>query len=210
MRLIALIACFGFVLLLLAACGSEESIPNSASTLVSPESSHQARQIPADPDQDAAILEQGGNINLALWLAQSGMGPSIVGDPTAVCGGIMTYRAALEAVGSGIRLGPSQAWKLDREVYVYLFEGEFTDSMTGTELVNDWAQKFVMFDAETAKSYSETTRREPARRAVPQLQPIRILDHEKDVAPREVAGVDRPPPVAEPPATVAPGYEDDE
>ena len=135
-------------------------------------------------------MEQGGNINLALWLAQSGMGPSIVGDPTAVYGGIMTYRAALEAVGSGIRLGPSQAWKLDREVYVYLFEGEFTDSMTGTELVTDWAQKFVMFDAETGESYSETTSREPARRDVSQLQPIRILDHVKGVAPREVA-IDR-------------------
>ena len=209
MRFIALIACFGFVLLLLAACGSEESIPKSASTLVSPESSPKAQRMPAGPDQDAAILEQGGNINLALWLAQSGMGPSIVGEPTAVYGGIMTYRAALEAVGSGIRLGPSQAWRLDREVYVYLFEGEFTDSMTGTELVTDWAQKFVMFDAETGKSYSETTRREPARRAVPQLQPIRILDHEKDVAPREV-NIDRTPPVAQPPATAAPRHLDDE
>ena len=162
-----------------------------------------------DPDQGTAILEEGRNINWALSLAQSGMGPSIVGDPTAVYGGIMTYRAALEAVGSGVRPGPSQAWKLDREVYVYLFEGEFTDSMTGTELVTDWAQKFVMFDAETGESYSETTRREPARRDVSQLQQIRIHDHVKGVAPREV-NIDRTPPVAEPPATVAPGYEDDE
>ena len=109
MRHIVLIACFGFVLLLLAACGIEESIPNSASTLVSPESSPQAQRTQADPDRDTAILEEGGNINLALWLAQSGMGPSIVGDPTAVYGGIMTYRAALEAVGSGARPRPSQA-----------------------------------------------------------------------------------------------------
>ena len=94
----------------------------------------------------------------------------------------MTYRAALEAVGSGIRLGPSQAWRLDREVYVYLFEGEFTDSMTGTQLVTDWAQTIIFIDAETGESYSETTRREPARRAVPQLQPIRIHDHVKGVA----------------------------
>ena len=108
--------------------------------------------MPAGPDQGAAILEEGGNINLARWHAQSGMGPSIVGDPTAVYGGIMTYRAALEAVGSGVRPGPSQAWKLDREVYVYLFEGEFTESMTGTELVTDWAQKSVIFDAETGES----------------------------------------------------------
>ena len=135
--------------------------------------------MPAGPDQDAAILEEGGNINLALWLAQSGRGPAIVGDPTAAYGGIMTYRAALEAIGSGISLGPSQAWQLDREVYVYLFEGEFTDSMTGTELVTDWAQKFIMFDAETGESYSETTRREPGRRDVSQLQQIRILDHVK-------------------------------
>ena len=47
MRLIALIACFAFALTLLAACGNGESIPT-----------------PAVPDQDAAILEQGGNINL--------------------------------------------------------------------------------------------------------------------------------------------------
>ena len=210
MRRIALIACFAIALPLMAACGSEESIPNSASTLVSPESSPQAQRMPAGPDQDAAILEQGGNINLALWLAQSGMGPSIVGDPTAVYGGIMTYRAALEAVRSGIRLGPSQAWRLDREVYVYLFEGEFTDSMTGTQLVTDWAQKSVIFDAETGGSYAETTSRESGRRDVSQLQQIRILDHVKGVAPREVAGVDRPPPVAEPPATAAPRHPDDE
>ena len=210
MRRIALIACFAIALSLMAACGGGEPIPKSASTVESLEPSHQARQMPAGPDQGTAILEEGRNINWALSLAQSGRGPSIVGDPTAVYGGIMTYRAALEAVGSGIRLGPSQAWRLDREVYVYLFEGEFTDSMTGTELVTDWAQKSVIFDAETGGSYAETTSRESGRRDVSQLQPIRILDHEKDVAPREVAGVDRPPPVAEPPATVAPGYEDDE
>ena len=147
----------------------------------------------------------------ALSLAQSGRGPSIIGDPTAVYGRIMTYRAALEAVGSGVRPGPSQAWKLDREVYVYLFEGEFTDSMTGTQLVTDWAQKSIIFiDAETDEYYAEVpTIREPARRDVSQLQQIRIHDHVKGVAPREV-NIDRTPPVAEPPATVAPGYEDDE
>ena len=209
MRRIALIACLAIALPLVAGCGGGESIPTPASARGSPEPSPQAQQMPAGPDQDAAILEECGNINLALWLAQSGPGPSIVGDQTAAYGGIMTYRAALEAIGSGISLGPSQAWRLDREVYVYLFEGEFTDSMTGTELVTDWAQKFIMFDAETGKSYSETTRREPARRDVSQLQPIRILDHVKGVAPREV-NIDRTPPVAEPPATVAPGYEDDE
>ena len=138
MRLIALIACFAFALTLLAACGNGESIPT-----------------PAVPDQDAAILEEGRNINWALSLAQSGRGPSIIGDPTAVYGRIMTYRAALEAVGSGVRPGPSQAWKLDREVYVYLFEGEFTDSMTGTQLVTDWAQTIIFIDAETGEYYAE-------------------------------------------------------
>ena len=209
MKHIALIACFAIALLLLAACGGRKSSSNSASTLVSPESSPQARQIPAGPDQGTAILEEGRNINWALSLAQSGRGPSIVGDPTAVYGGIMTYRAALEAVGSGIRLGPSQAWRLDREVYVYLFEGEFTDSMTGTQLVTDWAQKSVIFDAETRGSYAETTSRESGRRDVSQLQQIRILDHVKGVAPRGV-DIDPTPLVTEPPATVAPGYEDDE
>lgn len=190
MRRIGLIACFAFALTLLAACGNGESIPT-----------------PAGPDQGTAILEEGRNINWALSLAQSGRGPSIVGDPTAVYGGIMTYRAALEAVGSGVRPGPSQAWKLDRVVYVYLFEGEFTDSMTGTELVTDWAQTIIFIDAETGEYYGSTDTRESARRAVPQLQQIRIHDHVKGVAPREV-NIDRTPPVAEPPATVAPGYED--
>ena len=192
MRLIALIACFAFALTLLAACGNGESIPT-----------------PAVPDQDAAILEEGRNINWALSLAQSGRGPSIIGDPTAVYGRIMTYRAALEAVGSGVRPGPSQAWKLDREVYVYLFEGEFTDSMTGTELVTDWAQTIIFIDAETGEYYGSTDIRESARRDVTQLQPIRILDHVKGVAPRGV-DIDPTPLVTEPPATVVPGYEDDE
>ena len=209
MRYVSLIVSLAITLPLMAACGGGESIPAPASVREPPELSPQAQRAHPKPDRDAAILEEGANINWALSLAQSGMGPSIIGDPTAVYGGIMTYRAALETVGSGVRPGPSQAWKLDREVYVYLFEGEFTDSMTGNELVTDWAQKFVMFDAETGKSYSETTRREPARRAVPQLQPVRLLDHEKGVAPREV-NINRTPPVAEPPATAAPRHPDDE
>ena len=209
MRYVSLIVSLAITLPLMAACGGGESSPNSASTPESPEPSPQAQQMPAGLERDAAILEEGGNINLALWLAESGMGPSIIGDPTAVYGGIMMYRAALEAVGSGIRLGPSQAWRLDREVYVYLFEGEFTDSMTGTQLVTDWAQTIIFIDAETGEYYGSTDIREPARRDVSQLQPIRIHDHVKGVAPREV-NINRTPPVAEPPATVAPGYEDDE
>ncbi len=75
---------------------------------------------------DAAVLEEGRNINWAISLAQSGRGPSIVGEPTSVYGGIMTYRAALKAIGPAAEPGSSQDWKLDRKVYVYLFEGEFT------------------------------------------------------------------------------------
>ena len=135
-------------------------------------------------DRGVAVLEEGRNINHALRLAQSGIGPSIVGEPTVVYGGIMTYGAALKAVHSKAMPGPSEAWKLDRQVYVYLFEGEFTDAMTGTQLVTDWAQTIVMFDAETGDSYGIIYVREPTRRDVSQLQPIRILDHVKDVTPR--------------------------
>ena len=207
MRYVSLIVSLAITLPLMAACGGGESIPAPASVREPPELSPQAQRAHPKPDRDAAILEEGANINWALSLAQSGMGPSIIGDPTAVYGGIMTYRAALETVGSGVRLGPSQAWKLDREVYVYLFEGEFTDAMTGTELVTDWAQTIIFFDAETGESYGSIDVREPARRDVSHLQPIRILDHVKGVAPREV-NINRTPPVSEPPATVAPGYED--
>lgn len=135
---------------------------------------------------DDAVLEDGRNINWALTLAQSGGGPSIVGDPTAVYGGIMTYRAALEAIGPVAEPGPSQAWKLDREVYVYLFEGEFTESMAGTELVTDWVQAIVIFDAGTGEYFQGIDIREPPRRDVSRLQPIRLLDQEKGVEPRGV------------------------
>ncbi len=159
---------------------------------------------------DAAVLEEGRNINWAISLSQSGIGPSIVGDPTAVYGGIMTYRAALEAIGPAAEPGPSQAWKLDREVYIYLFEGEFTDAMTGTQLVTDWAQTVVFIDAETGNSYGIIHVREPSRRDVSRLQPIRLLYHQKGVEPRGTVGADHTPPVAEPPATVPPGYGDSE
>ena len=108
MRRIAVIACFAITLPLMAACGGGESSPNLASTPESPEPSPQAQQMPAGPDQDAAILEEGRNINWALSLAQSGRGPSIVGDPTAVYGGIMTYRARPRScwIGSKARTQP--------------------------------------------------------------------------------------------------------
>lgn len=158
MRRIANIASFAVLLILLVACRSG----------------------------DDAVLEEGRNINWALSLAQSGRGPTIIGDPTAVYGGIMTYRAALEAVGPMAEPGSSQAWKLDREVYVYLFEGEFTDSLTGTELVTDWVQTIVIFDAETGEYFQGIDIREPSRRDMSRLQPVRLLDHEKGVEPRGV------------------------
>ncbi len=65
-------------------------------------------------DEETSILEEGGNINLALREAQQGMGPSIVGDPTAVYGKIMTYGAAVKAAGSKAVDGESQAWKFGR------------------------------------------------------------------------------------------------
>ncbi len=182
MRRVAIVATFAVVLTLLMACRPG----------------------------DAAVLEKGRNINWAISLPQSGRGPSIVGEPTAVYGGIMSYRAALEAIGPAAEPGSSQDWKLDREVYVYLFEGEFTDAMTGTQLVTDWAQTVVFFDAETGNSYGITYIREPSRRDVSRLQPIRLLDHEKGVEPRGTVGADHTPPVAEPPATVVSGYGDDE
>ena len=81
MRRIAIIATFAVLLTLLMACSSG----------------------------DDAVLEEGRNINWALSLAQSGRGPTIVGDPTAVYGGIMTYRAALEAIDPVAEPGPNQA-----------------------------------------------------------------------------------------------------
>ncbi len=69
-------------------------------------------------DDETSILEEGGNINLALREAHKGMGPSMVGDPTAVYGKIMTYGAAVKAAGSKAVDGESQAWKFGRLVYL--------------------------------------------------------------------------------------------
>ena len=77
MRRIALIACFAIALSLMAACGSEESIPKSASTVVSPESSPQAQQMPAGPDQDAAILRKAATSTWLCGLRKAAGGPRL-------------------------------------------------------------------------------------------------------------------------------------
>ena len=77
----------------------------------------------AESTGDAAILEEGGNINLALRNARTGWGPMLKGDPTAIYGKIMLYRDALEGVGVNVaHEGSSQAWKLDRPVHLYVFD----------------------------------------------------------------------------------------
>ncbi len=176
------------VLLLLAACGqtSETLLPPGAGLA------------------EAAILEEGGNINLALREAQNGMGPSVVGDPTAVYGKIMTYSAAVKAAGSTAVDGESQAWKFDRPVYLYLFEGDITDADPRTSNVTDWAQKAVILDAETGSPFMEITHRAITKVDVFQFLPLLIRDNTKGVPPREIKSLNRPPVVAVEPATAAP------
>jgi len=146
-------------------------------------------------DDETSILEEPGNINLALREAQNGMGPSIVGDPAAVYGKIMTYTAALKAGGSNGREGESQAWKFDRLVYLYLFEGDIADGDPRTSSVTDWAQKIVIIDAETGSPFTEITHREPGRLSVSQFLPLTIRDDTKGVPPREIKSLNRPPPI---------------
>ena len=117
----------------------------------------------AGSDSETSILEEGGNINLALREAQNGMGPSIVGDPAAIYGMIMPYSAAVRAAGSKVVDGESQAWKFDRLVYLYLFEGEIFDPDPRTRNTTDWAQKLVILDAETGSPFMEITHRAPAK-----------------------------------------------
>ncbi len=154
---------------------------------------------------DTAILEEGGNINLALRQAQKGMGPSIVGDPTAIYGKIMAYSAALEAVGEKPEsLGDSQAWKLDRTVYLYLFEDHMVDSDPRTRDVSDWAHKVIILDAETGSPFIEITHRETTKLDVTQFLSLTIRDNTKGVPPREIKSLNRPPPIPVEPATPAP------
>ena len=102
---------------------------------------------------DADILERGDNMNLALSQARNGMG-AILGEPTAIYGGIMPYRDALEAIGSNVaHEGSSQRWRLDRPVYLYVFEGPMHDPDPRVSNITDWAQKFVTLDAETGSPF---------------------------------------------------------
>ena len=166
-------------LLLLAGCNQtpETPVPDSGS------------------GYDTSILEEGGNINLALREAHQGMGPSIVGDPTAVYGVIMTYSAAVKAAGSKIVVGESQAWKFDRLVYLYLFEGDIFDPDPRTRNTTDWAQKIVILDAETGAPFREITHRVLTKLDVSQFLPLTIRDNTKGVPPREIKSLNQPPPI---------------
>ena len=157
-------------------------------------------------NDEVSILEDGPNINRALQLAQAGRGPKIIGEPTAVYGKAIKYSEALDdVVGPKVQFGESQAWKLDRQVYLYLFEGEFTNTETGTSHVTDWEQALVIFDAETAEYFMGITTRTHARLDVSKFLPLRIQDDAKEVPPRGVSA-DRPEPIAEPKATPAATY----
>ena len=155
-------------------------------------------------DEETSILEEGGNINLALREAQKGMGPSMVGDPAAVYGRITTYSAALEAAGSRGTEGESQAWKFDRLVYLYLFEGDIFDPDPRTRNVTDMAQKVVILDAETGAPFREITHRAVTKLDVSQFLPLTFRDNTKGVPPREIKDLNRPPPILVARATPAP------
>ena len=157
----------------------------------------------ADSQGDTAILEEGGNINLALREAQKGIGASIVGKPTAIYGKVMSYSAALEAGGSRVVDGDSQAWTFDRPVYLYLFEGHIFDIDPRTHNTSDWEQKIVIFDAETGFPFREIAHRETTKLDVTQFLPLTIRENARGVPPREIEGFDLPEEVPVAPATPA-------
>ncbi len=71
----------------------------------------------AGHSEETSTLEEGPNIDRALQIAQTGRGPKIAKEPTAVYGKVMKYGEALDAaVGPKVEFGESQAWKLDRTV----------------------------------------------------------------------------------------------
>ena len=154
---------------------------------------------------DAAILEEGGNINLALRNARTGRGPMLEGDPTAIYGKIMRYRDALEATGRNLaHEGSSQAWKLDRPVHLYVFEGEIYSLDPRTSDVSDWTQKIVILDEEVGGSFREITTRSASRIDVSELLPLSIREDQKDVPPRKLGSFNRPPIIPAERATPAP------
>ena len=93
---------------------------------------------------EASTLEEGGNLNLALQQAQNGRG-----HPLSATRSQSTCSAAVKAAGSTGRDGESQAWKSDRPVYLYLFEGDIAAADLRPSQVTDWAQVILIFNAET-------------------------------------------------------------
>ena len=162
----------------------------------------------AKSDGETVTLEEGGNINWALLLARTGRGPTLVGDPTAIYGKIMTYSDVGKATGSLVRSeGDSYAWRFDRSVLVYVFEGDFFDSDPRTSDVSDWTQKIVLVDEEKGYPFRETTHRLAGKIDVSPFLTLSIRDDQKDVPPRGIDDEDRrnqPTAVPADPATPAP------
>ena len=159
----------------------------------------------AQSSGDAAILEEGGNINWALREARKGIGPMLEGEPTAIYGKIMLYRDALEATGRNVaHEGSSQAWKLDRPVHLYVFEGEIYSIDPRMSDVSDWAQKITIIDEETGYTFGEITTRSASRIDVSDLFLLSIREDQRDVPPRKIGSFDRPPIIPAERATPAP------
>ncbi|MCH7737855.1 MAG: hypothetical protein IH872_10720 [Chloroflexi bacterium] len=154
---------------------------------------------------DKAILEEGGNINGALQIAQNSRGPSIEGEPAAIYGKIMKYEDAVKGFGSlVVALGESQAWKFDRPVHVYLFEGDFTSTKIGTSQVSDWVQTILIIDAETGTLMQRTTHRLAGKIDTSQFLTLEVRESIKGVPARDVTSLDRPVEVPVAAATPAP------
>ncbi len=160
----------------------------------------------AESEGETAILEEGGNMNWALRLARRGPTPTLVGDPTAIYGKIMTYGDAGTVAGSlVVSEGDSQAWRFGRTVLVYVFEGDFVHGDPRTRDVDDWAQKIIVIDEEKGYQFRDTTHRVVAKIDVSPLLPLSIRDDQKDVPPRGIDhDEDQPPLVPADPATPAP------
>ncbi len=160
----------------------------------------------AESNGETATLEEGGNINWALLLARKGRGPTLVGDPTAIYGKIMTYSDAVAAAGVPMGAeGASVAWRLDRPVHLYVFEGNILDSDPRTSHVDDWAQKIIIIDEARGHHFGEITHRLAVKVDVSEFLPLSIRDDQKDVPHREIENLRTwPTPVPAAPATPAP------
>ena len=159
----------------------------------------------AESSREIDILEEGGSINLALWLARKSKGPTLVGDPTAIYGRVMTYRDTTTAPwSSGSSDGPSAAWRLDRTVLVYLFEGKFFDADPRLRDIDDWVQQIHIIDEEKAYPFGHSTRRLAAKSDVSPFLLLSIREDQKDVPRRKIGSFNWPPAVPADPATRAP------